>query len=87
MAILGIETIISLKIIFRFINAKENVFLVNKVYQWSDSFLYPFQGIAGQRTFKFLSFTFDVEAFAGLFVYMILAFFVIELIKIFNFDE
>jgi hypothetical protein len=84
-ALLVIETLIAIRFVFKLIGAEDSNFLVNLVYQASNVFIEPFTGIiSGDWTLGPLYF--DLDALLALAIYMILAFVMIELIKVFGPD-
>lgn len=83
MILLGIETLVGIRFVFKLIGANEGNAIVNLVYQFSAVFIAPFRGII-DGDFYIGRFFVDVDALVALVVYMIVAFVVIEVIKVFS---
>jgi hypothetical protein len=81
--LLLIETIISFRFIFKLIRANEDNQLVNFIYEVSGIFIAPFQGIL-QQNVTIGRFVVDVDAVIALIVYMIVAYVVVEIMRIFS---
>ncbi|MDD3662042.1 MAG: YggT family protein [Candidatus Dojkabacteria bacterium] len=77
-----IETIISVRFVFRLIDANADNTIVAWVYQVSDAFVWPFQGIVTADV-EIAGFFIDVDAIVALVMYMFIAFVIAEIIKIF----
>ena len=81
--LLFIETVISIRFVFKLINANSDNVIVNAVYELSDVFIAPFMGII-DGDWHIGRFYIDVNALVALLVYMILTFVTIEIVKVFT---
>lgn len=81
--LLIIETLISIRFIFKLIGADPNNGVVKGIYEISGIFVDPFKGIVSGNWY-IGDFYIDVDAIIALIVYMIMAFIVVELIKVFS---
>jgi uncharacterized protein YggT (Ycf19 family) len=81
--LLFIETLISFRFIFKLVRANENNKLVSLIYELSGIFVDPFKGIVNGNI-ELGRFLIDLDAVIALIVYMILAYFVLEVIRVFN---
>ena len=75
--LLFIELVVSLRFIFKLLNANPDNAIVHAVYQVSDIFIAPFTGII-EGNWEIGKFYIDVDALVALVVYMILAFVALE---------
>lgn len=80
---LAIETIISIRFVFKLIGASDKNQIVRFVYESSDIVIEPFRGVV-TGDWEVAGFYIDVDALLALAVYMILAFVTIEIIKVFS---
>ncbi len=78
-----IESLISIRFVFKLFNANPVNSIVHWVYNASDIFIRPFVGIVN-ADWHIGSFFIDVNALVALVVYMIIAFVLIEVIKAFT---
>lgn len=83
MVLLVIETLISIRFVFKLIGARDGNRIVRFVYDSSDIFTEPFKGVV-TGDWDIAGFYIDVDALLSLAVYMILAFVTIEIIKVFS---
>ena len=81
--LLLIETIISIRFVFKLLSASADNPIVNVIYEVSDVFIAPFKGILN-GDWHIGRFYIDVDALVALLVYMILAFVAIEIAKVFS---
>jgi hypothetical protein len=81
--LLIVETIVSLRLIFTFIQANQSNEIVALVYRISDIFITPFTGIVAESV-RIGNFVVDTTALLALIVYMVLAFIMIEIIRAFT---
>ena len=81
--LLLVETLISIRLVFVFIDASRASQVVDWVIKTSDIFVSPFNGIIADNI-QIGNFIVDTTALLALIVYMILAFIAIELIKAFT---
>lgn len=81
--LLIIETVIAIRVVFKFINAEAANQLVGFVYSLSENFVKPFGGII-TNNIKLGKFTIDTTAILALIVYMVIAFILVEMIKVFS---
>ena len=78
-----IETVVSVRFVFKLIDANNSNAIVRTVYEVSDIFVEPFVGIVtGEWTFG--RFYIDVNALVALVLFMMIAFVVIEIIRAFT---
>lgn len=78
-----IETIISLRFIFKLFGASEANAIVRWIYEISGAFISPFEGII-TANWHIGSLYIDVNALVALVVYMLVAFVLIEIVKAFT---
>lgn len=81
--LLIIETLISLRFVFKLVGANNSNWMVELVYELSSIFVQPFVGIL-DGDWKLGRFYIDVDALVALLIYMIIAFVVVEIIKVFS---
>lgn len=81
--LLLIETLISFRFIFKLLRANEKNQIVTWVYELSSIFVRPFEGII-QGNVEIGRFIVDVDAVIALIIYMILAYVVVEIMKVFT---
>lgn len=81
--LVGIETVIALRFVFKLIGANGSNFIVSTIYSVSDVFIEPFVGIVS-GDWSLGRFYVDVPALVALVIYMIIAFVLIEIIKVFS---
>jgi hypothetical protein len=81
--LLAIETIVSIRFVFKLIGASGSNRIVRFVYETSDVFIEPFRGVVSGN-WELAGFYIDVDALLALAIYMILAFVTIEIIKVFS---
>lgn len=81
--LLIIETVVSIRFVFKLIGASDSNFIVRTVYEISDIFVDPFVGIV-TGDWEFGRFFIDVDALITLVLFMIVAFVVIEIIHAFT---
>jgi hypothetical protein len=81
--LLLIETLISFRFIFKLIRANENNRFVSVIYELSGIFVRPFEGIVG-KDIEIGQFLVDVDSVVALIIYMILAYVVVEIIRVFR---
>jgi len=78
-----IETLVSIRFVFELIGASDHNAIVRAVYEFSGVFVEPFVGIVN-GDWHIGAFYVDVNALVSLAVYMMLAFVVLEVIKVFT---
>lgn len=81
--LLIIETFIAIRLVFIFLNASKVNEIVSFIYDISEYFVNPFNGIVAD-TVKIGRFTIDTTALLALIVYMVIAFIFIEMIRAFT---
>ena len=81
--LLVIETLISLRFIFHLFGANAGNAFVSWIYNVTEKLISPFIGIINAN-WSIGSFVIDVDALVALIIYMIAAFVVVELIKVFS---
>lgn len=81
--LLIIETLISLRFVFKLVGANSANWIVKFVYELSSIFVQPFVGIL-DGDWRLGKFYIDVDALVALLIYMIVAFVVVEIIKVFS---
>lgn len=81
--LLIVETVVSVRLIFTFVQANQSNQIVAFVYRLSDIFVSPFVGIVAQSV-RVGNFIIDTTALLALIVYMVLAFIMIEIIRAFT---
>lgn len=81
--LLIIETIISLRFVFKLVGANSSNWIVKFVYELSNIFVHPFVGVL-DGDWNIGRFCIDVDALVALLIYMIVAFVVVEVIKVFS---
>lgn len=85
--LLFVETVISIRFVLVFVGANPNNIFVDKIMQFSELFIAPFKGIVFDDIIKIAVFDVDVNAVISLIIYMLIAFFMIEMLKAFNSDS
>lgn len=80
--LLIIETLISIRFVFKLVGASKSSSIVNAIYWASSIFVKPFVGIINVDL-HIGRFFIDLDAVLALIIYMIAAFVVVELIKVF----
>lgn len=81
--LLFIETVVSIRFVFKLIGANESNVIVRTVYEVSNIFVDPFVGIVTGE-WEIGRFYIDVDALVSLVLFMIIAFVVIEIIRAFT---
>ncbi len=79
-----IETFISIRILFILLNANSQNSLVKFVFDLSDIFISPFLGITSYHIIKIIGLNIDFVALISLIIYMIIAYGVMEMIRVFD---
>ncbi|WKZ24102.1 MAG: YggT family protein [Candidatus Dojkabacteria bacterium] len=78
-----IETLLSLRFIFKFLNISGNNRLVGWLYNTTDKAIAPFQGIVPESV-SILGFTLELTTMLALFVLMLIAYALYEIIKAYS---
>jgi len=81
--LLIIETFVALRFVFKLVGANDSNWIVKFVYELSGIFVRPFVGILN-GDWNLGRFYIDVDALIALLVYMIAAFVVVEIMKVFS---
>ena len=81
--LVGIETVIALRFVFKLIGSNPSNVVVNAVYSASDIFIDPFTGIVS-GDWSLGRFFVDVPALVALIFYMIIAYVLVEIIRVFS---
>ncbi|MBN1374291.1 YggT family protein [Candidatus Dojkabacteria bacterium] len=82
--LLAIETLIAIKFVLVFIGANSGNVFVSWITMITEPFIMPFNGILGASQVSLSVFTIDLNAFIAMIVYILLALFLIELLKAFT---
>lgn len=80
-----LETLISFRFIFKLFGASSSNNFVNWLYNVTDIFIAPFEGIF--RDFAAGRFVIDLTAIMGLVVYSFAGFIIIEILRLFKFEK
>lgn len=82
--LLAVETLISIRFVLIFVRAVQDNSFVSTIMHWSEPLITPFMGIVGQQYWSFGIFTVEIDSVIALVIYMVVAFFLIELLKAFE---
>lgn len=82
--LLAVETLVAIRFVLIFVRAIQNNTFVSTIMQWSNPLVAPFRGIVGQQYWSFGIFTVEIDSVVALVIYMVVAFFLIELLKAFE---
>lgn len=81
--LLFIETMVSIRFIFKLFGANPGNSIVQWLYWFTDLFIRPFQGIV-EGNWNIGKFYIDLDALIALVVYMVLAFVILEIMRVFS---
>ncbi|MBN1618828.1 YggT family protein [Candidatus Dojkabacteria bacterium] len=81
-----IETLIVIRFVFKLVGSNAANVIVNWVYNASNVFVDPFKGIIPVN-WTIGRFIIDLDAVLALIVYMVLAFIIVEILKVFSADS
>lgn len=85
--LLLVETLVSIRFIFFFIGANENNTFVSWIIDATEVLVDPFKGALGKSFIDLAMFRIELDSVVALIIYMLCAFFLIELLRAFSYRE